>query len=620
MTKYSLTLCIAVIIAFYSSFGFAQGVKWQTNLERASQRAARENKLVLLHFGASWCRPCHALETYVFTNPRVHRAMQDNVIPVKIDVDEKPVLVKEYGVSSVPFDVVITPAGRVVAKRSSPRDASTYAEMVTGLNRVINGLNKGNPALHEQLDQLKDQMFTDNQIVENKSFAPSMPVHRAPSASRDSAHLKRTSRIINPFNDNASESQSEVASKPKKIENNQLVQSSTPAKIKNPMAAEYKTTPATSGPPIPNGRVSDDPSMARNVRVANNLMPLSPLKDKAEEANLVATPSPSVIKGIQPKSKMPLEPKTSPIQMDIANQAENSFAPPPVAAAAGGFRDRNSRDMTKSNDFLPAAATKASGEAKRIQIAKQTGFLPSDQRPNAAQPIATAALQAGTAQANQFSGSASLAIPGTKSINEKDKNQLNDKIAGEMDQNPEESQIVLAAKSNDFAPAKMPSSLKPDFFRQDSQRPSSQTVADAPMKNLATKNELPDNVALHGKCPITLLKHGKWTDGDPKWGCIHRNRLYLFSSEANMREFQADPDANSPLLAGYDPVIFRNSGELVDGIESHGVFMGKSPNQRVVLFSSAKTRAEFETNPKNYIETIRQAMQAAGGASSKLLR
>lgn len=609
MTKYFLTPCIVLIVAFCSNLCVAQGINWQTDLEQASQQAARENKLVLLHFGASWCRPCHALETYVFTNPRVHRAMQDNVIPVKIDVDEKPILVKEYGVSSVPYDVVITPAGRVVAKRSSPRNASAYADMITGLNRVINGLANGNPALHEQLDQLKDQMFTDNQIVENKSFEPAMPVHKAPSASRDSAELERKSRIINPFSGKRNEIQSQIASAPKTIKNNQFAQPSAPAKILNPMALASTTIPKTSKPDN-NDFGGDGSSNGQNDRVAK-VTPLSPVERDSVGAKLSAMANPTISKDFQPKSKLPTESPAAPAQMVTTKKAGNSFVPQPVTAAPPtDFTPGNSLNSTPTNDLLASTVSSATSKTKQIQTAKQTGFLPTDNKANGAQPIATVKLQTGTADTIRNPVSASLVIPESKPVELGSKNLLNDKTAEKMDVVPPQSQIVLEATSNDFAPTEPSSrmSITP------------QVAAHAPAKNSAMKTELPENVALHGKCPITLLKHGKWTDGDPKWGCIHRNRLYLFTSESNMREFKTDPDANSPLLAGYDPVIFRNSGELVDGDESHGVFMGKSPNQRVVLFSSAKTRAEFESNPKNYIETIRQAMQAAGGASSKLLR
>jgi YHS domain-containing protein len=134
---------------------------------------------------------------------------------------------------------------------------------------------------------------------------------------------------------------------------------------------------------------------------------------------------------------------------------------------------------------------------------------------------------------------------------------------------------------------------------------------------LAKNNAEPDSrLALQGKCPITLIQEGRWQSGSRQWGCVHRDQTYLFASETNLNVFLADPDAYSPLLAGYDPVIFEDHGTLVNGKIEHGVFMGKSPHLRVILFRDSDTRAQFETNPKKYVEAIRLAMEKSGGASS----
>ena len=125
---------------------------------------------------------------------------------------------------------------------------------------------------------------------------------------------------------------------------------------------------------------------------------------------------------------------------------------------------------------------------------------------------------------------------------------------------------------------------------------------------------------LMGKCPVTLMKEGRWQDGDPTFGIVHRDRTYLFASEAALNEFRSDPDVFSPLLAGYDPVLYHDGGELVDGLPKHGVFMGRLPNQRVVLFSNPTTRATFQANPQQYLETVRQAMNTAGPANGNVVR
>ena len=124
--------------------------------------------------------------------------------------------------------------------------------------------------------------------------------------------------------------------------------------------------------------------------------------------------------------------------------------------------------------------------------------------------------------------------------------------------------------------------------------------------------------ALKGKCPVTLLTRGQWVDGKKEIGCIHRDRVYLFASAENREAFLANPDQMSPLLAGFDPVIFEETGKLVEGEEQFGTFMGDAPSQRIVLFKTANTRDRFQKEPIKYINAVRNAMAKKAKKDIKL--
>ena len=130
-----------------------------------------------------------------------------------------------------------------------------------------------------------------------------------------------------------------------------------------------------------------------------------------------------------------------------------------------------------------------------------------------------------------------------------------------------------------------------------------------PSTDIAESDE--EQFALQGKCPVTLVTEGTWTDGDPRWGIVHRKRTYLFSSEENYLLFQKNPDDYSPLLAGYDPVVFYDTGELVVGKEENGVFMEKNTHQQIVLFTSTENRDKFQANPQSYLRKVRQVVYTA---------
>jgi YHS domain-containing protein len=121
----------------------------------------------------------------------------------------------------------------------------------------------------------------------------------------------------------------------------------------------------------------------------------------------------------------------------------------------------------------------------------------------------------------------------------------------------------------------------------------------------------PSEFCLQGKCPVTLSLQGKWVDGDSRWGIVHRDRTYLFSSEDNYRRFKKEPDLYSPVLAAYDPVTLHDSGTFVDGLEVNGVFMEKDGHQQIVLFSSAANREKFQAHPQRYMKSVRAAIEVA---------
>lgn len=127
-----------------------------------------------------------------------------------------------------------------------------------------------------------------------------------------------------------------------------------------------------------------------------------------------------------------------------------------------------------------------------------------------------------------------------------------------------------------------------------------------------------DDFALHGKCPVALILEGQWVEGDARWGIIHRDRTYLFSSQANYDLFKTNPDRYSPVLSGFDPVIFHQQGKLLDGLEENGVFMGKDDKQHIILFQSPETRATFQSNPKLYMDTVRQAVYSASRDTNEM--
>jgi YHS domain-containing protein len=495
----------SIVLAFWLATGSlvvsAQEIKWQTDLEQAIQQAEKEQKLVLLHFTATWSKSCRELQSFVYSSPQVQRAIQANVIPVRIDVDEQVELTSKYGIGKVPYDIVITPSRRIVSRRESPKDSSLYSSMILRLEKTIQEIaQQGATTIDQNLDDFQELMQKADPIRQQEPITSKGPSHKAAPVSQDSQELNRKF-VTNPV----------YAAKQAAVKSAQL-------------AGNAANFPETSKAKVPGSLKIVNPNFLANQDQSDSGRALT---NVTMQPNLQRPPSFAV-----------------PSVHDNRPQAmeQVKFIGNPTAVATDFETDiptEKDRQATTSSKKVPPEETSNSTVANPA--------------------------------ARLFPVSAAITKPPVMTV----------------------------------APTSPAEVRKPEI--------QVEKLLDEPTQ---TTNQTA--IGLQGKCPVTLIREGRWLAGDKRWGCVHRDQTYLFASQENLSVFLTDPDAYSPLLAGFDPVVFDRSGKLVPGLEEHGVFMGKAPNLRVVLFSDKNNRREFELNPRKYILTIRKAMENSGGGSSQI--
>lgn len=121
--------CCWLAVAVTSSPLLAQSSPanlWQTDVAGAAKLARRLKRPLLIHFYASWCRPCRKLERETFPSPRFRRQVAGKFVLVKVNADRNPRLVKEYGVTGLPTDVLVSPGGRILSRRSGYDSREKY--------------------------------------------------------------------------------------------------------------------------------------------------------------------------------------------------------------------------------------------------------------------------------------------------------------------------------------------------------------------------------------------------------------------------------------------------------------------------------------------------------------
>ncbi len=97
-----------------------QPVQWQEWSQQAFDRAAREDKPVLLDIGAVWCHWCHVMDRESYEDPETARLINEHFIAVKVDRDERPDVDARYqaavaaisGQGGWPLTAFLTPDGR----------------------------------------------------------------------------------------------------------------------------------------------------------------------------------------------------------------------------------------------------------------------------------------------------------------------------------------------------------------------------------------------------------------------------------------------------------------------------------------------------------------------------
>ena len=97
-----------------------QPVHWMEWGQPAFERAAREDRPILLDIGAVWCHWCHVIDRESYENQEIARVINEHYVAVKVDRDERPDIDARYqmavsaltGQGGWPLTAFLTPEGK----------------------------------------------------------------------------------------------------------------------------------------------------------------------------------------------------------------------------------------------------------------------------------------------------------------------------------------------------------------------------------------------------------------------------------------------------------------------------------------------------------------------------
>jgi thiol-disulfide isomerase/thioredoxin/YHS domain-containing protein len=602
---------VGLLVVGLSSTASAQDVmRWESDIATAQRTAAQTNRLVLVHFGATWCGPCKEMENTVFNQPGLGTALNPYYVGVKIDVDAQPALAKQLQVGPIPCDIVMTPEGKIVARNEGKKPAGEYVAMLNRAAQQARAIQGTPPAAAAPVASAAAAATSAPQSAPYSPYAvPGQPPAVSPYVPAPIAAPAPTDAPINVRATNtqpaSTASASLVGSRYSTVYTPPAGTPTTPATVATPgvPAPAYAppqvavTAPVATPSPIPSSNTTaatsglgprysatsvgdryatlptSTPAVAPTV---NNIAPPTTAPPVAPTTVAAPTIAPTTVAITTPTPT----PTPTPVTTSVPSTGSSTTTAPAGGSSTSTVGSRYA--ATSVGDRYATMPSNTSPISTPLSTPIPTP-VPSPVVATTAPPVAKPAITPPAIATTTPPSGAMIAPTGIAS--------------------PSPSPANVAAA----APA------KPQPMEHS--KPLGGPVApkvDATSQTLAElQAQLPPGsppLALDGYCPVTVTEKMVWKRGDAAFGALHRGMTYLFVSAAEQQKFLAKPDAYSPIISGHDPVAVVEEAKLVPGKRDIGMKCG----DQMILFSSKENYEKFRRDQQRYMIGLQQAMQAGG--------
>jgi len=90
-------------------------IKWNDWNEEIFEKAKNENKPILLSLSAIWCHWCHVMDETTYSDEEIINLINENFIPVRVDVDKRPDIAERYNFGGYPTFAFLNYKGEILA-------------------------------------------------------------------------------------------------------------------------------------------------------------------------------------------------------------------------------------------------------------------------------------------------------------------------------------------------------------------------------------------------------------------------------------------------------------------------------------------------------------------------
>jgi len=97
----------------YDSAFSVNSVNW-VSYDKGVTLGKIENKKILLHFYADWCRYCRKMAKETFLDPTIVSYLNENFILIRINTDREPKIAAMYNVVGIPSTLLLKENGEKI--------------------------------------------------------------------------------------------------------------------------------------------------------------------------------------------------------------------------------------------------------------------------------------------------------------------------------------------------------------------------------------------------------------------------------------------------------------------------------------------------------------------------
>lgn len=104
----------------------------QNFFDEIKQQATKENKNIMILFGASWCVPCQKMEHDTLFSIRSKNALDSkNLILIKIDVEKYQNLSEKYNIKMLPTSIIVDVNGNEIKRKTGFMSIREFVTWIT---------------------------------------------------------------------------------------------------------------------------------------------------------------------------------------------------------------------------------------------------------------------------------------------------------------------------------------------------------------------------------------------------------------------------------------------------------------------------------------------------------